>query len=83
MGSDETYDDGQLNPPEQPIKEHLSTGIFNNIEINSNNEYYYIFLRHIDKKVPIINYSSNNPRSIIKEMIMLLNDDWRIMFVFN
>jgi hypothetical protein len=48
MGPDETYDDSQLNPPKRPTKEHLSTGIFNNIEINSNNEYYYKYLRHSD-----------------------------------
>ena len=65
MGPDETYDDGQLNPPERSTKEHLSAGIFNNIEINSNNEYYYKYLRHSNKKVPIINCSSHNPRSII------------------
>jgi hypothetical protein len=38
-------------------KRHLSTGIFNNIEINSNNEYYYKYLRHSSQKVPIINCS--------------------------
>ena len=50
MGPDETNDDGQLNPPWRLTKEHLSTGLFNNIEINGNNEYYYKYLGHSDKK---------------------------------
>jgi hypothetical protein len=57
MGPYETYDNGQINPPERLAEEQLSAGIFNNIEINSNNEYYYKYLRHSDEKVPIINCS--------------------------
>jgi hypothetical protein len=57
MGPYETYDYGQINPPERSTEEQYSTGIFNNIEITSNNEYYYKYLRHSDKKVLIINYS--------------------------
>ena len=57
MGAHQADDDRQGDPSVEKSSsdEPLRVGIYNNIENDYNNEYYFVFLRHSDGNMTTIN----------------------------